>query len=48
MIHINCPCCHKNINEGIATVLLDNIKCPLDKPCIFCLSELNSINNNEN
>jgi hypothetical protein len=46
MININCSCCHKNINE-VATILLDNIKKPLGKDCIICLSELNSINNNE-
>ena len=46
MININCPCCHNNINE-IATKLLDNIRCPLDKCCVFCLSELNSINNKD-
>ena len=43
---INCPCCHKNINE-IATVLLDNIKKPLNRDCIFCLCELNSINSKD-
>ena len=43
---INFPCCHNNIKE-IATVLLDNIKCPLSKDCVFCLCELNSINNKD-
>ena len=43
---INCPCCHNNIKE-IATTILDNIKCPLDKSCVFCLCELNSINNKD-
>ena len=43
---INCPCCNNNIKE-IATVLLDNIRCPLNKDCIFCLCELNSVNNFE-
>ena len=42
---INCPCCHTNINE-IGTVILDNIKFPLYKDCIFCLCEMNSLNNN--
>jgi len=41
---INCPCCNNNIKE-VATVLLDNIRCPLDKSCIFCLCELNPLNN---
>ena len=41
---INCPCCHKNINE-ISSVLLDNIKQPLNKDCIFCLCELNPLDN---
>ena len=31
---INCPCCHNNIKE-IATVILDNIKSPLDKSCVL-------------
>ena len=44
---INCPCCHSNINE-IGSVILDNIKCPLDKTCIFCLCELNSVDNTVN
>ena len=43
---MNCPCCNNKINE-VANVLLDNIKKPLDKSCIFCLCELNSINNFE-
>ena len=47
MININCPCCHKNINE-IATVLLDSIKSPLNKSCIFCFCEMNSLENNNN
>ena len=47
MININCPCCHNTLNEGIGTVILDNIKAPLDKSCIFCLCELNSINNKD-
>ena len=42
---INCPCRHNNINE-IGTVILDNIKCPLNRDCIFCLCELNPLNNN--
>ena len=46
MININCPCCNNNIKE-IATVLLDNIRCPLNKDCIFCLCELNSVNSFE-
>ena len=47
MININCPCCHKNINEGIGTVILDNIKKPLNKDCIFCLCQMNSLLSNE-
>ena len=43
---INCRCCNNNIKE-IATVLLDNIRCPLNKDCIFCVCELNSVNNFE-
>ena len=43
---INCPCCHNSIKE-IGSVILDNIKCPLDKSCVFCLSELNSINHTD-
>ena len=46
MININCPCCHNNVKE-IGFVLLDNIKSPLDKTCIFCLSEMNSLLSNE-
>ena len=46
MIDRNCPCCDKNINE-IATVLLDNIKSPLNKSCIFCLCEMNTVHNND-
>ena len=42
---INCPCCHINIKE-VATILLDNIRCPLEKDCCFCLCELNPLNNN--
>ena len=41
---IDCPCCHNNIKE-VGVVLLDNIKKPLNRDCIFCLCELNSINN---
>ena len=44
MININCPCCHNSINE-IGNVILDNIRCPLGKDCIFCLCELNTLNN---
>ena len=44
MNNINCPCCNNKINE-ISTVLLDNIKKPLDKSCVFCLCELNPLNN---
>ena len=44
---IKCPCCNNNINE-IASVLLDNIKCPLNKDCVFCLCELNPLNNVDN
>ena len=46
MIDINCPCCHKNINE-IGTVLLDNIKQPLNRACIFCLCDRNSVENDK-
>jgi len=42
-----CPCCNNNINE-IANVLLDNIKFPLSKSCIFCLCEMNSVDNTVN
>jgi len=41
---INCPCCNNSIKE-IGTVILDNIKSPLDRNCIFCLCELNPLNN---
>ena len=44
MNNINCPCCNNKINE-ISTVLLDNIRCPMDKSCCFCLCELNPLNN---
>ena len=44
MININCPCCNNKINE-IGVVLLDNIRSPLDKSCVFCLCELNSVHN---
>ena len=47
MITINCPCCHKNINEGIGYVILDNIKKPLGTCCIFCLCEMNSLDNTD-
>ena len=43
---INCPCCNNKINE-IGVVLLCNIKKPLEKSCIFCLCELNPLNNFE-
>ena len=46
MININCPCRHNSTKE-IGTVLLCNIKSPLEKSCVFCLCELNSINNTE-
>ena len=46
MININCPCCHKNINE-IGFVLLDNIKAPLNKDCVICLCELNTVDNTD-
>jgi hypothetical protein len=41
---MNCPCCNNKIND-IGVVLLDNIKKTLDKSCIFCLCELNPLNN---
>ena len=41
---INCPCCHNNIKD-FWVVLLDNIKSPLNKNCIFCLCEMNSLEN---
>jgi len=44
MNNINCPCCNNKIKDA-ATVLLDNIKKPLDKSCVFCLCELNPLNN---
>ena len=44
MNNINCPCCNNKINE-VGVVLLDNIKKPLDKSCVFCLCELNPLNN---
>jgi len=42
--NITCPCCSNSINE-ISSVLLDNIKRPLGKECVFCLNELNPLNN---
>jgi hypothetical protein len=44
MININCPWCNNTINE-VGVVLLCNIKSPLDKSCIFCLCELNPLEN---
>ncbi len=41
-----CPCCNNSINE-IGNVLLDNIRYPLHKSCVFCLCEMNSINNKD-
>ena len=41
---MNCPCCHSIFTE-ISSVLLDNIKQPLNKDCCFCLNELNPLNN---
>ncbi len=41
-----CPCCNNKINE-IANVLLDNIRSPLSKSCVFCLCELNPIHNKD-
>ena len=46
MNNIYCPCCNNNIKD-IGTVLLDNIKKPLDKSCVFCLCEMNSVHNFE-
>ena len=43
-VFINCPCCHNNIKE-VATILVDNIKKPLGQDCIFCLCEMNSLEN---
>ena len=40
MTNLNCPCCHNSIKE-IGSVILDNIKKPLNKNCVFCLVELN-------
>lgn len=34
-----CPICRNNINH-ISNILLDNIKIPLKKDCIFCLNEM--------
>ena len=42
--NITCPCCNNSITQ-IASVLLDNIKQPLNKECVFCLNELNPVNN---
>jgi len=47
MININCPCCHNTLKECIGTVILDNIKQPLNKDCVICLSEMNSVDNTE-
>jgi len=47
MFNLKCPCCNNNIKE-VGTVILDNIKCPLNKDCVFCLCELNPLNNNNN
>ena len=44
MTTITCPCCNNTIAQ-IASVLLDNIKRPLGKECVFCLNELNPLNN---
>ena len=46
MNNINCPCCNQQINQ-IGVVLLDNIKSPLEKSCVFCLCELNPIHNKD-
>ena len=43
---INCPCCNNNIKE-VANVIYCNIKCPLNRDCIFCLCEMNSVHNND-
>ena len=43
-LNLNCPCCSNSLNE-VASVLLDNIKRPLNKNCSFCLCELNPVNN---
>jgi hypothetical protein len=40
-----CPYCRDNIIE-IAKVLLNNLKYPLGKECVFCLMEMYSIENN--
>ena len=42
--NITCPCCNNTVAQ-IASVLLDNIKRPLGKECVFCLNELNPVNN---
>ena len=47
MTNLNCPCCHNSIKE-IGSVILDNIKKPLNKNCVFCLVELNSSVNTVN
>ena len=44
MVNITCPCCNNAITQ-ISSVLLDNIKRPLGKECVFCLCELNPLNN---
>ena len=46
MNNINCPCCNNTLKD-IGVVLLDNIRCPLDKSCVFCLCELNPLNNKD-
>jgi hypothetical protein len=46
MNNINCPCCNQNITQ-ISNTILDNIRYPLNKSCVFCLCEMNSINNKD-
>ena len=45
-INCPCPCCNNKINE-VGVVLLDNIRYPLNKSCVFCLCEMNSINSKD-
>ena len=47
MINIKCPSCHNTLNEGIGYVILDNIKKPLNRACIFCLCEMNTVDNKD-
>ena len=39
--NFNCPCC-RNENTSLGSVLLDNIKTPLNKVCTYCLDTIRS------